>query len=262
MKTIRSSSRYNNSTSILGVHIDDLPLDSLLLRISEIASNGDRAIISNVNVHAINIAYEQTWFREFLNQSDIVFCDGFGIVLGGLLIGNRIKNRYTPPDWIDQLIGIDDGQFSFFFIGGQPGVAERAGEALQRRNPHFKLVGTQHGYFDKAKSSPENEVTIRQINELAPNFLMVGFGMPMQERWILENLSRLKVNIIMPVGAMFDYVAGDVARAPRWMTDHGLEWLGRLLVEPCRLWKRYIIGNPLFFWRVFIHEILGKSLPN
>ncbi len=84
--------------------------------------------------------------------------------------------------------------------------------------------------------------------------------MPLQEQWILENFNDLQVNIIMPVGAMFDYVAGDVVRAPQWMTDHGFEWLGRLIIEPRRLWKRYIVGNPLFLWRIFIHEILGKPL--
>jgi N-acetylglucosaminyldiphosphoundecaprenol N-acetyl-beta-D-mannosaminyltransferase len=81
--------------------------------------------------------------------------------------------------------------------------------------------------------------------------------MPMQERWIMENWNDLQVNIVMPVGALFDYLAGELPRAPRWMTEHGLEWLGRLIIEPGRLWKRYLVGNPLFLWRVFIHELLG-----
>jgi N-acetylglucosaminyldiphosphoundecaprenol N-acetyl-beta-D-mannosaminyltransferase len=250
------------SITLLGVHIDDQSLDGLLMQISNIISTGNRAVISYVNIHAMNIAYEQTWFREFLNQSDFVFCDGFGIMIGGLLTGNQIHHRYTPPDWIDQLIGVDEGEYSFFFLGGQPGMAERAGTVLKRRNPHLKILGTHHGYFDKEKWSPENKLVINQINESIPNLLLVGFGMPMQERWILENFGDLKVNIVMPVGAMFDFIAGDIPRAPRWMTDHGFEWLGRLLVEPRRLWKRYLIGNPLFFWRVFIHEILGKPMPN
>ena len=89
MITTQPSSTDNKTISLLGIRIDDLPLDHLLLRMSNIASNGDRAIISNVNIHAINIAYEQIWFREFLNRSDIVFCDGFGIMLGSLLAGSK-----------------------------------------------------------------------------------------------------------------------------------------------------------------------------
>ena len=85
--------------------------------------------------------------------------------------------------------------------------------------------------------------------------------MPLQEMWIEENIHVLNVNVIMPVGALFDYVSGEIPRPPKWMTEHGLEWLGRLLVEPGRLWQRYIIGNPLFFWRVFLYEILRVPLP-
>jgi N-acetylglucosaminyldiphosphoundecaprenol N-acetyl-beta-D-mannosaminyltransferase len=80
--------------------------------------------------------------------------------------------------------------------------------------------------------------------------MIVGFGMPMQEQWLMENWDRLDVRVVIAGGAIFDFISGDLKRAPMWMNDHGLEWLGRLLIEPRRLWKRYIIGNPLFFARV------------
>ena len=112
------------------------------------------------------------------------------------------------------------------------------------------VAGADHGYFNKAFDNLENDRVVNNINDVRPNILFVGFGMPMQERWIMENRDRLDVNVIMPVGAMFDYLAGTVPRAPKWMTDHGLEWLGRLIIEPRRLWKRYLIGNPFFLWRV------------
>jgi N-acetylglucosaminyldiphosphoundecaprenol N-acetyl-beta-D-mannosaminyltransferase len=79
--------------------------------------------------------------------------------------------------------------------------------------------------------------------------------MPLQEKWIMENFDRLDVKVVMPVGAAFDYVSGNVRRAPHWMTDHGLEWLGRMLIEPKRLWRRYVIGNPLFLWRILLQRI-------
>jgi N-acetylglucosaminyldiphosphoundecaprenol N-acetyl-beta-D-mannosaminyltransferase len=108
---------------------------------------------------------------------------------------------------------------------------------------------------------PENNLVIERINQFDTQILVLGFGMPMQERWILENLAVLQVKIAFPAGALFDYVSGELPRAPRWMTDNGFEWLGRLLIEPRRLWKRYILGNPLFFYRLFLHHVVGIALP-
>jgi N-acetylglucosaminyldiphosphoundecaprenol N-acetyl-beta-D-mannosaminyltransferase len=254
---MKQNHKGKETIRLLGVEIDDLPLEELLKKMTEIVSRNKRVIVSNVNVQAINIAFEQVWFQKFLNQSDIVFCDGYGIWLGGLLTGRRFHYRYTPPDWIDRLGASGNGQLSFYFLGSQPGIAERASMRLQRRLSKFRILGTHDGYFNKSKNSHENSEVISLINQLKPNILLVGFGMPMQERWIMENWNDLQVNIVMPVGALFDYLAGELPRAPRWMTEHGLEWLGRLIIEPGRLWKRYLVGNPLFLWRVFIHELLG-----
>ena len=96
----------------------------------------------------------------------------------------------------------------------------------------------------------ENVALVEDINRVKPNLLFVGFGMPLQEFWLMDNWSQIQANVALPVGALFDYVAETIPRAPRWMTDNGLEWLGRLMVEPQRLWRRYIIGNPLFLLRI------------
>jgi N-acetylglucosaminyldiphosphoundecaprenol N-acetyl-beta-D-mannosaminyltransferase len=106
---------------------------------------------------------------------------------------------------------------------------------------------------------PENESVIAIINRLRPNILIVGFGMPLQERWLMENWDRIHANIGLTGGAVFDYISGNVPRAPRWMTDHGFEWLGRLLVEPSRLWRRYLIGNPLFIWRIMKQRFTNRG---
>ena len=102
---------------------------------------------------------------------------------------------------------------------------------------------------------------IEGINAAKPDLLIVGLGMPLQERWLADNWSSIDAGVALTAGATFDYISGELRRAPRWMTDNGLEWLGRLLLEPGRLWKRYIIGNPIFFWRVFVHDVMGRSLP-
>ena len=236
---------------VLGVKIDLLTLDQVLVFIEQTILNGRRAIVANVNVHAANLAYSLPWFRAFLNQSDLVFCDGFGVMLGARLLGYKIPERFTPPDWIARLAALSvEHDFSLFFLGARPVVAEMAAERLRGQFPSLRIVGAHHGYFVRSPGHPENEAVVQLINRLKPNILIVGFGMPLQEQWLLENWDDLDVNVALPVGALFDYMSGVVRRGPRWMTDHGVEWLARLVIEPRRLWHRYLVGNPLFFWRV------------
>jgi len=141
-------------------------------------------------------------------------------------------------------------RFSLFLLGARPGIAEKAAVYLRQQFPDLNVVGAQHGYFDKTPGSVENEAVLEALRAASPDVLIVGFGMPLQERWLMENWNRVEVKVALTAGALLDYLAGEVPRAPRWMTDHGLEWLGRLIIEPRRLWRRYLVGNPLFLWRV------------
>lgn len=249
--------------SILGVRVDVVSLDELLKYALFIIQTRKKAIINNVNVHAINIAYEVEWFRNFINHSQVVFCDGFGVKWTAHYLKGKKLQRFTPPDWFGRLADECASQgFSMFFLGTGQEVVERAAATMKKTYPELKIVGVHHGFFDKNVMSFESQEVLARINALRPDILAVGFGMPTQEKWILENWNELNVHVVFPVGAFFDYLAGEVVRAPRWMTENGLEWLGRLIIEPRRLWKRYIVGNPLFLWRVFIHHILSFPLPD
>lgn len=237
--------------NILGVEISTHSLPFLLNFITHTISNQQKAIVAYANVNAINLAQEISWFLDFLNRSDIVFCDGFGVRWAAKLLGEKLPPRYTPPDWIIQLCqSCVQNDFSLFFLGSQPDVARKAASRLLAEFPGLKIVGSHHGYFDKSLGSQENKVVINLINHANPNILIIGFGMPLQERWLIDNWSKINSNIALTGGAVFDYISGNIGRAPRWMTDHGLEWLGRLIIEPRRLWKRYLIGNPHFILRV------------
>jgi N-acetylglucosaminyldiphosphoundecaprenol N-acetyl-beta-D-mannosaminyltransferase len=249
--------------SILGVRVSIVSLDDLIKYALQVIRNQEKAIITNLNVHAINIAYDTRWFQDFINGSQLVFCDGFGVKWIARLLTGRDLYRLTPPDWFGRLADECSSQgYSMFFLGTRQDIVEKAAMILHTANPKLRIASVHHGFFDKNVSSPENREVLAEINALKPDILVVGFGMPTQEKWILENRDELNVHVIFPVGAFFDYIAGEVVRAPCWMTDYGLEWLGRLIIEPRRLWKRYVIGNPLFLWRVFIHEILNIPLPN
>jgi N-acetylglucosaminyldiphosphoundecaprenol N-acetyl-beta-D-mannosaminyltransferase len=236
---------------LLGVRIHTLSVDELIDLIADTIHARGKMVVTYVNAHGMNLAYQDPWFRKFLNNAEIVFCDGFGVKWGARLLNQEIPHRFTPPDWIPLLSQrcVDEG-FSMYFLGSQPGVSEEASANLIASFPDLKISGTHHGYFNKQTGHPENDSVIREINTKKPDILLVGFGMPIQERWIEENWEFINANIAITIGAAFDYITGEVTRVPRWLTDNGFEWLGRLIIEPRRLWKRYLIGNPLFIWRV------------
>jgi N-acetylglucosaminyldiphosphoundecaprenol N-acetyl-beta-D-mannosaminyltransferase len=236
---------------ILGVQVDPVTLDDVLATIERVVTSDQRALIAHTHVMGLNLAYEQAWFRQFLNRADLVYCDGMGVKLGGHILGYAIPQRFTLADWMDTLAALAcRRRFSLFFLGNPPGAAERASDCLRQRFPGVEILGTHHGFFDKAPASAENQVLLQQINTARPNILLVGLGMPAQERWLLENWPAVQANVAITAGAIFEYVAGDLRRGPRWMTDHYLEWLARLFISPRRYTRRYLRDNPLFLYRI------------
>lgn len=248
-----------NTLTLLGIRFHRLTQWQLLQCIINAGQQDKKSIIANVNVHAMNLAYELDGYRDFLNQADVVFCDGFGVALATRLTGQSIsaKHRHTCPDWIEDLaVACQEHNLSLFLLAGNPGIAETAAEKLKHLAPHLKIA-THQGYFKK--TGAENDEVVSRINAFKPDILYVGFGMPLQEQWIQENIHQLEAKVFLPLGACLDFYAGQVYRGPGWLTDHGLEWLSRLFTEPRRLWHRYLVGNPLFIARVVKHHWLKKQ---
>jgi N-acetylglucosaminyldiphosphoundecaprenol N-acetyl-beta-D-mannosaminyltransferase len=236
---------------ILGLKV--MPFDQTTLNetILQIIRQGGHAVIPNINVHFANLAYRQPWLRDFFNRAAVNFCDGQGIVLAATILGKRLPARITYADWLWDLCSFAARHgLSFFFLGGEPGSAEKSAATLQKHFPGLRILAVQHGFFNKTPGHRENEDAIARINSCKPDILLVGFGMPLQEQWLLENWQRIDSRIALTGGGIFDMISGQKKRAPAWMRNHGLEWLWRLLWEPRRLWRRYIIGNPLFLWRI------------
>jgi N-acetylglucosaminyldiphosphoundecaprenol N-acetyl-beta-D-mannosaminyltransferase len=154
----------------------------------------------------------------------------------------------TCPDWIEQLAtACAAADRSLFLLAGEPGVADNAVEKLREKTPGLR-IDAHHGFFDK--EGAENQQVIGRINTFKPDVLYVGMGMPLQERWIIDNIEQIDSRVILPLGACLDFYVGELYRGPRWMTDNGFEWMSRLITEPRRLARRYLIGNPLFLSRV------------
>jgi N-acetylglucosaminyldiphosphoundecaprenol N-acetyl-beta-D-mannosaminyltransferase len=239
------------TAEILGVKVVAATGSDLLRLIGQIIQDGDRALLLNVNAHALNLAYELPWLRDFFNQARLVFPDGSGALLAGRLLGRSFRQRVTYADWFGKLAEYCALKgFSLFFLGGRAGVADKACIALERQYPGLAIRGTHHGYFNKQSGNAENEAVLGQIRAAAPDILVVGFGMPLQEQWLQANWGKLACHIGLTGGAVFDYMSGGVRRPPRLLSEHGLEWLGRLIIEPRRLWRRYLLGIPKFLWRL------------
>jgi N-acetylglucosaminyldiphosphoundecaprenol N-acetyl-beta-D-mannosaminyltransferase len=235
------------------VSVLDVPVDIVTRR--EFAALMERhialpgtSVVQPLNVDTLNKTRTDRWLRDFIGRADAVYADGEGIVLGARLLGDWLPERLTAADLIwDLAEAWQRGEHSIYLLGGPPGLAEKAGEALNARFPGFRVAGTWRGHLDAAG----DREALADIAAKKPDVLAVGFGTPVQERWIAQYWDELQgVPLIWPVGALATYVAGAVPRAPAWMRDHGLEWAFRLYLEPRRMFRRYVVGNPLFLARV------------
>jgi N-acetylglucosaminyldiphosphoundecaprenol N-acetyl-beta-D-mannosaminyltransferase len=246
--------------NVLGVGVDPLSVTELHARILDIVREGGHALVLHVNVHGLNLCYHDPELRSFFNAAPVVFCDGAGVRLGARILGRRLPARITYADWAWQLMSFAEREnLSVFFLGARPGVAQKAATRLTERYLSLRIAGIHHGYFDRTPGKPENEAVLREINAAKPDVLLVGFGMPLQEHWLMQNWGKINARVALTGGAVFDYVSGELKRGPRILTDNGFEWLARLLIEPQRLWRRYVVGNPLFLLRVLKQRLTRNA---
>jgi N-acetylglucosaminyldiphosphoundecaprenol N-acetyl-beta-D-mannosaminyltransferase len=229
---------------LLGVRLDLISLHDLLSAVTNAVRRGTRLTVMYVNVHCMNVAAADPHYAGILERADIVYCDGTGVKLAAALLGVRVPQRMTGADWIHDLArrAVEE-DLSLFLLGGAPGSAADAGARLLADYPGLRVAGMLPGY----DLGPH---TLDSIRAARPDILLVGMGTPTQEAWVDQNRQELDVPVVWAVGALFDFVGGRLRRGPAWMTEHGLEWLCRLVVEPRKLWRRYIFGNPRFMARV------------
>jgi N-acetylglucosaminyldiphosphoundecaprenol N-acetyl-beta-D-mannosaminyltransferase len=235
--------------------IFDIPVDlgqpaELIRRITGWVGSGRPARrVMYLNAHVLNQSRANPALREALEQADLVYCDGYGVRLAAKALDAEIPHRMTGADWIYGLAALCElGGQSVYLLGAEPGVTAEAARRLDRWYPRLRIAGTHHGYFDIG--SAHDDRVVEDINARKPDIVLVGMGTPKQELWVAHNAAHLETDVVWTVGALFDYVSGRVPRAPRWLADNGLEWIFRLAIEPQRMWRRYLLGNPVFISRV------------
>jgi N-acetylglucosaminyldiphosphoundecaprenol N-acetyl-beta-D-mannosaminyltransferase len=229
----------------LGVKITPGTIEELNREVSRLLDRERPGLILSANVHSLNLCRQLPWLAAFYNQADLVYVDGAGIVFGAWLLGYNFPKRTTMDDWgWAASRHLAQRGNTLYLLGNPPGVAAQAAAKLKQHAPDLQVVGSHHGFFEK--TGPENEAVLAEINGLAPDILMVGLGMPLEQQWIMENHARLRVRVCWEVGSAFQLWADVIPHCPRWVGNLGLNWLFRLLLEPRRLAKRYIWGNAAF----------------
>jgi len=197
--------------------------------------------------------------RDAVNNSSLSVPDGISLVLAARAYGYSLEKRVYGPDLLLEFLrATQDKNYSHFFYGTTSKTLKRLDASLRKQFPKLKISGTCPSLFRKM-TEEEDSKFIEVINNSQTDVLWVGIGCPLQELWMHEHKDKLKVPVMVGVGAAFDFLSGTKPQAPRWIRDNGFEWLFRLVSEPKRLWKRYLVGNSIFLW-LFLNEFVKVKI--
>ena len=237
------SPRLFPRASVMGVPLDACSAEQLVATVESWVDDDDRQFAVGVNAHLVNLANRDPELGALLQHSGLNYADGQSVVWATRLLRHDVPARVPTTEMIYPIAAmLARRRFPVFLLGGRPEVVEAAAERLRRDYPRLRIAGVQHGYFD-ARDEPE---ILRRVNHSRARVLLVGLGNPRQEKWVWEHLGELRPNAILTCGGLYDWVSGRKRRAPAWLHRIGLEWLWRLLIEPRRLFARYVVGNPRF----------------
>lgn len=239
-----------NRVNVLGVGISTINLKSATIAFQEAIRRREKGYVCITGVHGVMESQRDDRLRRIHNEAFLCTPDGMPMVWVGRLKGFKEMSRVYGPDLMLEIFGISaECGFRHFFYGGANGVAEILKKEMERRFPGVQIVGTFEPPFRPL--NPQEEATLQTaIRETKPDIMWVGLSTPKQEKFMAEYLPKLDVTLMVGVGAAFDFHAGRVKQAPRWMQRSGLEWFFRLCTEPRRLWKRYLTNNPRFIWHL------------
>jgi N-acetylglucosaminyldiphosphoundecaprenol N-acetyl-beta-D-mannosaminyltransferase len=245
------------SFRVLGVRFEALQIPGVMARMEEWIERRDGGhYIAVSNVHGVMESRHNAAFREVLDEADLCVPDGMPVIWIGRLRGHKLKHRVYGPDLLLGFCRETEAKgYRHFFYGGGTGVAEALARKLREEFPKLEIAGTYSPPFRKLTEEEDARV-VEMINGAKADVLWVGLGCPKQEMWMREHRERLRVPVQVGVGQAFDIHAGLLRQAPRWMREHGLEWLFRLAAEPRRLWRRYLVYNTEFIF-CELAEVLG-----
>ena len=240
------------SVSVLGVTVHAVTQDELFDFIARAIAERRKVIVANHNLHSVYLYHRHPAMRRYYEMAGLVHVDGMPIVYWARLRGFPLapKHRLAYIDFLPPLLNKAAGMgWRVFYLGGKPGVAERAAEKFRAQFSSLQIE-THDGYFQ------DDQAVLRRIRAFDPDLLLVGMGMPRQEEWVARHYDQISARVVMNCGAAFDYFAGEKATPPRWLSSLGMEWAFRLLTEPRRLARRYLV-EPWLMIPIFVRDLMG-----
>lgn len=241
--------KTDNCANVLGVNINAIDIEETINACDKLIARG-KGYVCVTGVHGVMEAQGDAKFLSFLNGSFLSVPDGMPMVWVGRLQGFRSIHRVYGPDLMIELCrhSVERG-YRHFFYGGKKGVAEELAANLLQRIPGLLIAGTYTPPFRQLTADEDRDLSA-VVAACKPDIFWVGLSTPKQERFMAEHCNSLDVRLMIGVGAAFDVHTGRIKDAPKWMKSSGLQWLHRLFQEPKRLWKRYLVNNPKFVWRI------------
>ena len=237
------------SARLFGVEVANIGMAAALDWIVQRTKHKQQTLLNFVNAHCFNVACANDAYHRVLKRSTRLFPDGSGVKLALGLQGVALEDNLNGTDLFPLLCQRAQAEdLSLYLLGAGPGVAERVAQNMCQCFPGLRIAGCRDGFF----SEQETAQVIEEINRSGAHILLVAMGVPMQELWLDKHLHRLRSTVNMGVGGLFDFYSGRISRAPGWLRAIGMEWTWRLLQEPGRMWRRYLIGNPVFVLRAWL----------
>ena len=246
--------------TVLGVEIDALRMDEVVAAFERLIQRRQPALALSVNVDICMKIQRDPELRTIYRRADLVLVDGTPMMWAASFLGSPLPQRVSGSDFLLEFCRIAARRgYRIFLLGGLPGVAEAAKHWLASRYPGITVVGTYAPPFGFETDERENARIVSMINASTSDVLFVGFGTPKEQKWLFTFRTQLHVSVSMNVGSSFDYLAGRLKRAPQWMQRWGLEWTYRLVQEPRRLWRRYLVEDPPFVYHIIRERLQSKT---
>jgi N-acetylglucosaminyldiphosphoundecaprenol N-acetyl-beta-D-mannosaminyltransferase len=260
----RESDSYGgvvNNYSVLGVRVAAVQIPEVVERMEEWISRRDGCqYIAVTGMHGVTEAQHDAEFKTILNSAGLVVPDGMPLVWIGRRHGFEMRRRVYGPELMEGFCRETAQKgYRHFFYGGAPGVGEELAARFVSRFPGMVVAGTYSPPFRSLTREEDGEV-VQAIEVAQADIVWVGLSTPKQERWMYEHRGRLNVPVLIGVGAAFDFHTGRIAQAPEWMRECGLEWLFRLMMEPQRLWRRYLVYGAEFAALVLLELLRLKKV--
>jgi len=251
MHTARAAFGFDTLKTILGISVLAIRWDEAVALLTRLIDERRFTKVSFLNAHNANIAYTEPTFAEAL-EDFLILPDGVGVdIAAKLLYGAPFPSNLNGTDFIPAFLQASSRPLTVGLLGATRVNAEAASAKLSALAKQHKFVVIHDGYFSAAQ---EPEI-VERIARVRPDILLVAMGVPRQELWIERHIDARHCTLPIAVGALLDFLSGTVPRAPLWLRRLRLEWLFRLWIEPGRLWRRYVVGNPMFLWRVLKQKL-------